>query len=159
MQVEIRAVGRIREDYLKAGIDEYQRRLQPYTRLWIREVREEPIPDDRSPALCRQVQEREGALLLKGIPDRTVVIALDPEGETWTSIELAKRLGSWEVAGYKGVIFLIGGPIGLHDTVRARSDHRLSLSRMTFPHQLVRLIIAEQLYRAYRITRGDPYHK
>lgn len=159
MQIEIRVVGRIREEYLKSGIAEYQKRLQPYTRLVIREIREEAIQDERSSTLCRQARERESTQLLKGIPSGMVVIALDMEGEEWTSRELADRISSWEIAGNTGAIFLIGGPTGLHETVLSHSDFHLCLSRMTFPHQLVRLILVEQLYRAFRIMRGEPYHK
>jgi 23S rRNA (pseudouridine1915-N3)-methyltransferase len=159
MQIEIRAIGRIREEYIAAGIDEYRKRLRPYTRFSIHEFPEVRIQDEHSPSGCQQVREREGALLLNGIPDSMVIIALDPEGDSWSSSELAQRMASWELSGQGGVVFLIGGPLGLHKTVYTRSDHRLSLSRMTFPHQLVRLILAEQLYRAFRIMRGEPYHK
>lgn len=159
MQIEIRAIGRIREEYISAGIDEYRKRLRPYARFAVHEFPEGHIQDERSPSLCQQVREREGALLLKGIPEGMVIIALDPGGVSWSSIDLAHRMASWELSGKSGVAFLIGGPLGIHETVYARSDYRLSLSRLTFPHQLVRLILAEQLYRAFRIMRGEPYHK
>jgi 23S rRNA (pseudouridine1915-N3)-methyltransferase len=159
MQIEIRAIGRIREGYISAGVDEYRKRLRPYARLSVHEFPEGRIQDECSPSLCDQVRLREGTLLLNGIPESMVIIALDPEGDSWSSIELAHRMTAWELSGKRGVVFLIGGPLGLHDTVNTRSDHRLSLSRMTFPHQLVRLILAEQLYRAFRIMRGEPYHK
>jgi 23S rRNA (pseudouridine1915-N3)-methyltransferase len=159
MQIEIRAIGRIREEYIAAGIEEYRKRLRPYARFSIHEFPEGHIQDERSPSLCQQVREREGSLLLKGIPESMAIIALDPDGDSWSSTDLAHRMGSWELSGKSGVVFLIGGPLGLHETVYAQSDHRLSLSRMTFPHQLVRLILAEQIYRAFRIMRGEPYHK
>lgn len=159
MQIEIRAIGRIREEYIAAGIDEYRKRLRPYVRVSIREFPEGHIQDEHSPSLCQQVREREGGLLLKGIPESMVIIALDAGGESWSSTDLAHRMAAWELTGTSGVAFLVGGPLGLHEAVFARSDHQLSLSRMTFPHQLVRLILAEQLYRAFRIMRGEPYHK
>jgi 23S rRNA (pseudouridine1915-N3)-methyltransferase len=159
MQIEIRAIGRIREEYIAAGVDEYRKRLQQYARLSIHEFPEGHIQNEHSPSLCQQVREREGTLLLKGIPESMWIIALDPDGGNWSSTDLAHRMASWELSGKSGVVFLIGGPLGLHETIYARSDHRLSLSRMTFPHQLVRLILVEQIYRAFRIMRGEPYHK
>lgn len=159
MQIEIRAIGHIREAFIAAGMAEYEKRLRSYTRFSIREFPVKNLPDVVSATVKRRAEEQEGIRLLKGISPDCVIIALDPEGESWTSEELARHMASFELSGRNPIIFLIGGPLGLPDLVLHKADIRLSLSRMTFPHQMVRLILAEQLYRAFRIMRGEPYHK
>ncbi len=158
MKIEIRAIGHIREAYIAEGITEYQKRLRPYTRFSIREFPVENLPEVM-PLTQRRGRDQEGIRLLNGLSADTVIIALDPEGETWTSEDLARRMTSFALSGRNDLVFLIGGPPGLSDLILDRADICLSLSRMTFPHQLVRLILVEQLYRAFRIMRGEPYHK
>ncbi|MBP2146883.1 23S rRNA (pseudouridine1915-N3)-methyltransferase [Methanofollis sp. W23] len=159
MRVRIVAVGKAKERYIAEGIAEYEKRLGPYGGAKVIEVRDERVPKNASPAEEVQVKEREGERLLAAVPDGALVVALDPEGETWSSEELATHFGRWEIGGVREITFLIGGPLGLSDEVYALSDLRLSLSRMTFLHTLVRIILLEQVYRAFRILRGEPYHK
>lgn len=159
MRISVVAVGKAKERYIAEGIAEYEKRLGPYGGARVIEVRDERIPKNASPAEEVQVKEREGERLLAAVPDGALVVALDPEGETWSSEELAAHFGQWEINGVRDVSFLIGGPLGLSDELYARSDLRLSLSKMTFLHTLVRVILLEQVYRAFRILRGEPYHK
>lgn len=159
MKIEIRAIGHIREAYIAQGITEYQKRLRPYTRFSIREFPVENHPEGMPPTVQRRALDQEGIRLLGGLSADTVIIALDPGGEAWTSEELARQMTSFALSGRNDLVFLIGGPTGLSGLILDRADICLSLSRMTFPHQLVRLILVEQLYRAFRIMRGEPYHK
>lgn len=158
MKLKIVASGKIRERYLAEGIEDYARRIRRYAELEIREVPDEPNPGqgEAREAIAR---EREGERILEALPAEAVVIALDPQGEEWSSTELAERLAKWELSGPYTVAFAIGGELGLSPKVLACATHVLSLSRMTFPHQLARLLLLEQLYRAFRIHRGEPYHR
>ncbi len=153
------AVGKVKEPYLRAGIAEYLKRLQAYGRVQVVEVREEPYRDPLTPAEVARVLAREGSRLLAALPARAACIVLDVAGEPLSSEELARRLADFGTAGRSEVAFVVGGSLGLDEAVKGRADLRLSLSRMTFPHQLVRLILLEQLYRALSILRGEPYHK
>ncbi|MEW6724160.1 MAG: 23S rRNA (pseudouridine(1915)-N(3))-methyltransferase RlmH [Bacillota bacterium] len=158
MQIEIIATGRLKEKYLKAACDEYLKRLAPYARVQVTEVPDLPVPA-YSPAEEAAVREAEGESILRKVGEGTFVIALDLGGEEMGSEEFAAYLDRLAVTGRSKVAFVIGGATGLGDNVRKRADLRLSLGRMTFPHQLVRVILLEQVYRAIRIRRGEPYHR
>ncbi|MDD1672257.1 MAG: 23S rRNA (pseudouridine(1915)-N(3))-methyltransferase RlmH [Methanomicrobiales archaeon] len=158
MQLLILAVGKIRERYLNVGIEEYLVRLRPYASVKVIEVKDHTARGTAS-AEMTAIQEAEGRELLRALPSDCQVVALDPEGERWTSSQFAGKLKQWEITGPHTVAFLIGGELGLSDEVRDRCAHRLSLSPMTFTHQLARLILLEQLYRGFRIIRGEPYHR
>lgn len=123
------------------------------------EIPEEHVPERASARETELVKEKEGGLLAKNIRESDFVVVLDPRGETWSSEELAGKIKGWEISGTSRVAFLIGGPLGLSDVVRKRADVLLSLSKMTFTHPMTRLILLEQIYRAFRIIRGEPYHK
>ncbi|HPD75302.1 MAG TPA: 23S rRNA (pseudouridine(1915)-N(3))-methyltransferase RlmH [Methanoregulaceae archaeon] len=159
MQVRIIAVGKIKERYLADGIAEYVRRLRPYTRLTISEIGDERRPPDPSPAQREQALDGEGKKILAALPSGSFAVALAIDGKSFSSESLATLLGKYEVGGTGTFAFIIGGDLGLSRDVLARCDLRLSLSPMTFTHPMARLILLEQVYRAFRILRGEPYHK
>ncbi len=157
--VDIIAVGRVREPYLTAGLNEYLKRLQPYARVRILEGPEEKVPDHLSPARVEQVLAAEGAGLKRLLRPGDYTIALEREGVMLSSQELATRLADLALAGRNDLAFVIGGTLGLSRDVLEEAELRLSFSRFTFPHQLMRLILLEQLYRACKIQRGETYHR
>ncbi|MCW3488936.1 23S rRNA (pseudouridine(1915)-N(3))-methyltransferase RlmH [Dethiobacter alkaliphilus] len=159
MQIQILTVGKIKEKYLKMGIDEYTKRLGPFARVEIREVKDEKTPDGASAAEEEQIQAKETARLKALLKPGTYIIALDIKGKNLSSPEFAARLDNLATTGQSHITFLIGGSLGLSPELLNMADLRLSFSAMTFPHQLFRLILLEQIYRAYKINRGEPYHK
>ena len=159
MQISIIAVGRVKEPYLAEGIAGYEKRLRPYVKIGTAEIAEEKRPVRLSPAHKEQLLEKEGARILESIPRAGYTIALDVSGKQVSSEGLARLLHDQEIGGKGRVTFIIGGDLGLSGDVLARCDERLSLSAMTFTHQMVRLVLLEQVYRAFRIMRGEPYHK
>lgn len=158
-KISILCVGKIKEKYLKDGIAEYGKRLSRYCKLDIVEVPDEKTPDGASETVETQIKNLEGEKLLKHIKDDDYVIALALDGQMLDSVELSKKMGSLGVRGVSHLIFVIGGSLGLSDAVLRRADYKLSFSKMTFPHQLMRMILLEQIYRGYRIMKGEPYHK
>lgn len=159
MKITLLAVGKIKETYLKSAIEEYRKRLSKYCKLEIIEVADEKTPDQASETVENSIREKEGERLLKHIRDDAFVITLEIQGSQLTSEELAGKVEKLAVSGTSHIIFVIGGSIGLGREVMKRSDYALSFSRMTFPHQLMRVILLEQIYRSYRIIQGEPYHK
>ena len=158
MGLNIFTVGKVKESYLQAGIDEFTKRLQPYTKVNIVEVNDERIPSNPSEADKELVMEKEGERILGSLAERTYVIALDVKGKPMTSEGLATSVKNLQVRGYSSITFIIGGALGLSQSVLDKADYSLSLSHMTFTHQMVRLILVEQVYRAFKIIRGEPYH-
>lgn len=159
MKITIAAVGKVKEKFFRDAVAEYSKRLGRYCTLEIVEVADEKTPDGASEALERQIVEREGARLLANIRDDDYVIALAIAGEQRSSEGLAKHLDDLMVRGRGHICFVIGGSLGLSGEVLARADEQLSFSKMTFPHQLMRVVLLEQIYRSFRIMRGEPYHK
>lgn len=159
MKITLLTVGKIKEKYLRDGIAEYTKRLSRYCKLEIIEVADEKTPDRASAAEELQIKETEGARLMKNIKDSDYVIALAIDGRMLDSVELSKKMESLGVQGESSIVFVIGGSLGLSDEVLKRADYKLSFSKMTFPHQLMRMILLEQVYRGYRIMHGEPYHK
>ena len=159
MQVHIIAVGKIKEKYLQEGIAEYQKRLRPYVKLNILEIAEDKRIGHLTPSDQKRIKEAEGKRILGLIPPDSFVIVLDVNGVHWSSETLAENLHRYEIAGRNSLSIIIGGDLGLSDTVIARSNVRLSLSLMTFTHQMIRQILLEQLYRACKINHNEPYHK
>ncbi len=159
MKITILTVGKLKEIYLRDGIAEYQKRLGKYCRLELIEVADERTPDGASQAEEEQIKRMEGERLLRCIRETDYVIALAIGGMMLDSVELSGKLESLGVQGESSLVFVIGGSLGLSDEVLRRADYQLSFSRMTFPHQLMRLILLEQIYRGFRIMRGEPYHK
>ena len=159
MNISIITVGKLKEKYLKLGIDEYTKRLSSYSKIEIIEVPDEKAPEILSDAEMLQVKKKEGERILAKVPTDAHVIALAIEGKQKSSEELADTIDKLGTYGKSKVTFIIGGSLGLSDEVLNRANDKLSFSKMTFPHQLMRLILVEQVYRAFRIMRGEPYHK
>ncbi|MGM0843371.1 MAG: 23S rRNA (pseudouridine(1915)-N(3))-methyltransferase RlmH [Bacillota bacterium] len=159
MNISIVTVGKLKEKYLKQGIDEYLKRLSAYAKVEVIEVSDEKAPEELSETEMLQVKGKEGERILAKISPDAHVIALAIEGKMRTSEDLADNLDKLATYGKSKVAFVIGGSLGLSDEVLKRSNETLSFSKMTFPHQLMRLILVEQIYRAFRINRGEPYHK
>ena len=159
MNITIITVGKLKEKYLKQGIDEYLKRMSAYAKLDIIELPDEKAPETLSEIEMIQIKEKEGLRILAKVNPDAYVIALAIEGKMKTSEELADTLDKLATYGKSKITFIIGGSLGLSKEVMQRADEALSFSKMTFPHQLMRLILVEQVYRAYRINRGEPYHK
>ncbi|MCC8140588.1 MAG: 23S rRNA (pseudouridine(1915)-N(3))-methyltransferase RlmH [Lachnospiraceae bacterium] len=159
MKIKVVAVGKIKEKYLADAVAEYAKRLSHYCKLEIVELPDERTPDSASEAEETQIREREGERILRKIPEGAYVIALAIDGQAPDSVEFARQMERWNVDGVSQMIFVIGGSLGLSKAVLARADYRLSFSRLTFPHQLMRVILLEQIYRSYRIRNHEPYHK
>lgn len=159
MKITILTVGKIKEDFYRKAIVEYSKRLNRYCKLEIIEVTDEKTPDSASAVVEEQIKDKEGERLLKYIREDAYVIALAIEGKMLDSIELSKNIEQLGVMGKSHIIFVIGGSLGLSDRILKRADFKLSFSKMTFPHQLMRVILLEQIYRSYRIICKEPYHK
>ena len=159
MRITILCVGKVKEAFYRDAAAEYIKRLGRYVKLSVREVADEKTPDGAGAAAERQIKEREGERLLRQIPEDAHVIALAIEGETMDSITFSRQFTKLMVSGTSHIVFVIGGSLGLSDSVLARANQKLSFSAMTFPHQLMRVILLEQIYRAFRIQNGEPYHK
>lgn len=159
MHIHVLTVGKLKEQYVKQGIHEYEKRLSAYARLKIVEVAEEQAPEALSDKEKDHVKQREGNRLLQHIKDHHYVIALALEGKKFSSEQFAAALDRLTTYGKSHITFVIGGSLGLSDDVLRRADLHLSFSDMTFPHQLMRLILLEQIYRGFKIMRGEPYHK
>ena len=159
MKISVIKVGKIKEKYLRAAIAEYSNRLSRYCRLEIIEVADERTPDQASEAVEENIRTKEGERLLKYVRDDMYVITLEIGGKMLTSEQFAEKIETLGIQGKSSIAFVIGGSIGLGREVLKRSDYALSFSKMTFPHQLMRVVLLEQVYRGYRIINGEPYHK
>jgi 23S rRNA (pseudouridine1915-N3)-methyltransferase len=159
VNISIICVGKLKEKYLKQGIDEYAKRLSAYAKIEIIEVSDEKAPEELSDHEMELIKQKEGERILAKIAPDTYVIALAIDGKMRSSEEFAKHLDQLATYGQSKIAFIIGGSLGLSKQVMQRADEALSFSKMTFPHQLMRLILLEQVYRAFRINRGEPYHK
>ncbi|BAL81834.1 putative ribosomal RNA large subunit methyltransferase H [Selenomonas ruminantium subsp. lactilytica TAM6421] len=158
MKITIVCAGKIKEKYLTAGIAEFMKRLKPFAQVEIREIHEEKMPDNPSAAEKEQVLIKEGEKLLKLVPEGSYLFVLDVFGKEKSSEELASSIDKLGLSGRSNITFLIGGAFGLSPAVRKAADELLSFSRMTFTHQMVRLLLVEQIYRAFKINRGEKYH-
>lgn len=159
LTIRVIAPGRIKEPYLQAGLAEYAKRLTTLCRLEIIELADERIPANPSPAEVEQVKEQEGKRILQALADDEHVIALDIIGARLSSEQFAEHLARVALNGRSKLAFIIGGSCGLSSRVLSRADLRLSFGPLTYPHQLMRLILLEQIYRAFKINRGEPYHR
>jgi len=160
MQIRVVCVGKLKERYWKDAVAEYVKRLGAYAKVDVREVADERAPDSASPAEEEQIKNREGERILAALQPDAYVVALAIDGEMWTSEQLAAFIEKRAVyGGGSSLAFVIGGSLGLSASVLARADMRLSFGRMTYPHQLMRVVLLEQVYRAFKIVRGEPYHK
>ena len=159
MKITLITVGMIKEKYLKDAIAEYSKRLSRYCKLEIVEVADEKTPDNASDTVEDAIRDKEGERILKYIKEDAYVITLEIAGKMLTSEEMAEKIDKLGVQGTSHIIFIIGGSIGLGREILKRSDYALSFSKMTFPHQLMRVILLAQIYRSYRIINHEPYHK
>ena len=159
MKISILCVGKIKEDFYKKAVLEYMKRLSRYCKPEIAEVPDEKTPEGVSETSMEQIKEKEGERLLKYIREDAYVIALAIEGKMPDSLELADKIEHLGLKGKSHIVFVIGGSLGLSEKVLKRADELLSFSKMTFPHQLMRVILLEQIYRSYRIIHKEPYHK
>ena len=159
MEIRIITVGKIKEKYLSDGIAEYAKRLSRYCKLTFCQVADEKTPDKASEALNIQIKDTEGERLMKHIREQDYVIALAIDGKMLDSVELSEKIEKLGVSGIRSIAFVIGGSLGLSDRVLKRADYKLSFSKMTFPHQLMRLILVEQIYRSFKIIKNETYHK
>lgn len=159
LKITLIAVGKIKEKYLKDAVAEYRKRLSRYCKLEIIEVADEKTPDQASGTVEDLIRAKEGERIMKHVRDDMYMIALEISGKMLSSEELADRLNTLGIQGKSSIAFVIGGSIGLGKEVLARADFALSFSKMTFPHQLMRVLLLEQVYRGYRIISGEPYHK
>lgn len=159
MNIKIICVGKLKEKFLKEGIEEFQKRLKAYANLEIVEVKDEACPENSSESEMEKIKEVEGERILSKISKGAYVMALDISGKALTSEDFAKKIETLSVEGISSIDFIIGGSLGLSDEVKNKSDYRLSFSKFTFPHGLMRLILVEQVYRAFRIINNHPYHK
>ena len=157
--IKIIAVGKIKEKYLSDAISEYCKRISPYSRLNIIQVPDESCHDGAPVSVIEQVKAREGRKILDNISEKDHVITLEIKGRRMTSEEFSAYLEMLRTEGHPDIAFVIGGSLGLSPEVSARADLKLSFSDMTFPHQLMRVILVEQIYRSFKIARNEPYHK
>lgn len=159
MKVTLICVGKLKEKYLTQGVEEYAKRLSRYCNLEIIELADEKTPDNASDTMEAMIKQKEGERILKVLKEDSYCIALAIEGSMLSSEELAGKIDTLGVSGVSHISFIIGGSLGLSEEVLKRADYKLSFSKMTFPHQLMRMILLEQIYRAYRIIKKEPYHK
>ncbi len=159
VKIDILCVGKLKESYLREGVSEYEKRLRRYCSLQIIEVADEKTPDDPSERERNLILEKEAERLSGRIEERAYVIALAIDGKQFDSVGLSEKLQTVMSDGYGYIQFVIGGSLGLHKSLLQRANLKLSFSKLTFPHQLMRMILAEQLYRSFRIAAGEPYHK
>lgn len=159
MKVTLICVGKLKEKYLTQGVEEYAKRLSRYCSLDIIELADEKTPDNASIVVEDLIKKKEGERILKALKDDSYCIALAIDGVMLTSPELAEKIDALGISGTSHISFVIGGSLGLSEDVIKRADYKLSFSKMTFPHQLMRMILLEQVYRAYRIIHNQPYHK
>lgn len=159
LTVNIICVGKIKEKFFADAISEYSKRISRYANIKIIELKDESTSNISSPAETAKVLEREGERILEKIPNSSYTIALCIEGKQQSSEELSETISNLSVSGISCINFIIGGSLGLSDSVKSRSDLKLSFSKMTFPHQLMQMILLEQIYRSFRIMNNEPYHK
>lgn len=159
MNIKIITVGKLKEKYLKMGIAEYAKRLGTYCKMELIEVPDEKAPEKLSEAEMIQVKEKEGERILAKISDQAYVFALAIEGDQRTSEKFSKEIEQLGIQGKSNLVFVIGGSLGLSDAVMKRSNTKISFGKMTLPHQLMRLVLIEQIYRSFRIMKNEPYHK
>lgn len=159
MKITVIGVGKVKEKFFRDAIAEYEKRLGRYCKLEICEVPDEKTPDGASESLEDTIKEKEADRILGKLPEDAYVMILDIVGKKMDSVAFGKKIEQLGISGKSHLVFVIGGSLGLHEKVKKRADFSVSFSDMTFPHQLMRVILLEQIYRGYRIVKGEPYHK
>lgn len=159
MKITVITVGKLKEKFFHEAVSEYEKRLGRYCKLEMRETADEKTPEGASGTETEQILEKEGERILKLLPDSAYVVTLEIDGRKFTSEGFAGEIERLGVNGISHIVFVIGGSLGLHNSIKRRADLAVSFSDMTFPHQLMRVVLLEQIYRAFRIINGEPYHK
>lgn len=159
MKITLITVGKLKEKYFTMAVEEYSKRLSRYAKLNIIELVDEKTPDNASPAEEENIKRKEGERIIKNLKGDEYIITLEIEGKMLNSVELAQKINQIGISGKGHIAFIIGGSLGLSDEVSGIADFKLSFSKLTFPHQLMRVILLEQIYRSYRILMNEPYHK
>ncbi|WP_321433629.1 23S rRNA (pseudouridine(1915)-N(3))-methyltransferase RlmH [Trichococcus flocculiformis] len=159
MNIKIITVGKLKEKYLKEGIAEYTKRLGSYCKLQIIEVGDEKAPENLSDKEMEMIKDKEGEKILAKIPEQSYVFAMAIQGKQYDSVEFANEIDKLGTAGKSDIVFIIGGSLGLSQVVLSRANQHISFGKLTYPHQLMRLVLVEQIYRAFRIIHGHAYHK
>lgn len=159
MKITLLTVGKLKEKFFREAVGEYEKRLSRYCRLEMKETIDEKTPEKASETQREQILQKEGERILRLVPEDAFVITLEIEGHKMSSESFAGEIERLGVSGISHIVFVIGGSLGLHRAVKKRADLAVSFSDMTFPHQLMRVILLEQIYRAYRMINGEPYHK
>ena len=159
MRITIVTVGKIKEKFYVEAVNEYSKRLSKYCKLDIIQVSDEKTTENSSETEMDIIKQKEADRILKNIPENAYVITLEILGKQLDSVQLAKKIDELGICGQSHIVFVIGGSLGLHQSVSDRADYKLSFSKMTFPHQLMRVVLLEQIYRSYRIINNEPYHK
>ena len=159
MKITLITVGKLKEKYFTMAVEEYSKRLSRYAKLNIIELADEKTPDNASPAEEENIKRKEGERIIKSLKGDEYIITLEIEGKMLNSVELSQKINQIGISGKGHIAFIIGGSLGLSDEVSGIADFKLSFSNMTFPHQLMRVILLEQIYRSYRILMNEPYHK
>ncbi len=159
MKITIISVGKLKEAYLLDGIAEYVKRLSKYTKIEEIVLNDEAIKEKTNESLNQEIKDKEGKRIIDSIPSKSYVIALDLKGQMLDSVELANKILDIQTYNASNITFIIGGSLGLSNEVLKKSDYRLCFSKMTFPHQLMKLILVEQIYRAFKINNNETYHK
>lgn len=159
MKITVITVGKLKEKFFREAASEYEKRLGRYCKLEIRETADEKTPDGASEAEREQILQKEGERIARLLPEGAYMVTLEIEGRKFTSEAFAGEIERLGISGVGHVVFVIGGSLGLHNSIKERADLAVSFSDMTFPHQLMRVVLLEQIYRAFRIINGEPYHK
>ncbi len=159
MKITLITVGKLKEKYFTMAVEEYSKRLSRYAKLNIIELADEKTPDNASPAEEENIKRKEGERIIKSLKGDEYIITLEIEGKMLNSVELSQKINQIGISGKGHIAFIIGGSLGLSDEVSGIADFKLSFSKLTFPHQLMRVILLEQIYRSYRILMNEPYHK
>ena len=159
MKITLITVGKLKEKYFTMAVEEYSKRLSRYAKLNIIELADEKTPDNASPAEEENIKRKEGERIIKSLKGDEYIITLEIEGKMLNSVELSQKINQIGISGKGHISFIIGGSLGLSDEVSGIADFKLSFSKLTFPHQLMRVILLEQIYRSYRILMNEPYHK
>lgn len=159
MKITIISVGKIKEKFYKEAISEFKKRLSSYCTLNLIEVADEKAPENISDKEMKQIKDKEGEKILSKMDENSYIVVLHIQGKQLSSEDLSKKINDLALSGQSHITFIIGGSLGLSQNVLSKSNYKLSFSKMTFPHQLFRVILLEQVYRSFRIIRGEPYHK
>lgn len=159
MKITVISVGKIKEKFYKQAIDEFKKRLSSYCTLNLIEVADEKAPENMSDKEIEQIKDKEGAKILSKLDENSYIVVLHIQGKQLSSEDLSKKINDLALSGQSHITFIIGGSLGLSQNVLNKSKFKLSFSKLTFPHQLFKVILLEQVYRSFRIIRGEPYHK